>query len=180
VKKILIGLGLAALLSSCLDTGLISVVSGDVDFKSNYIRTSGGVTEQVICRNKNDTLLTLSFTFNGRASDFKSFQVRIFGKETSASNYDSPVFEVFPTPSAGVDVVGNRITVQFGFPANTSPYAAPVNPQAVIVVPAPNPIPVNTVKIGAADLRLRITDVSGNSAASSFLVQEIPVFNPCS
>jgi hypothetical protein len=175
VKKIIFGLGLVALLSGCLDTGLISVLSSDVSFTSNYTRTANNKTEQVICRNKNDTILTLSFGFNGRLADFSSFRVKIFGSTTADSDYTSPVFEVSPTPSAGVTVNGNVITVQFGFPANTSPYSSPLKPQAVVVTP----VPVNTTKIGSADLRLTITDVRGTSASSNFLVREIPVYSPC-
>ncbi len=180
MKKILIGLGLAALLSGCLDTGLIGVLSSDIDFLSNYTRTDNNKTEQVICRNKNDTEVTLSFTFTGKTSDFASFRVKIFGSTTTASDYTSPVFNVIASPDPTVAnpavPVGNRITVTFGFASNTSPYIAPkLNTQALVV----KPIPVNTVKIGSADLRLTITDRLGSSASSNFLVREIPVYSPC-
>jgi hypothetical protein len=184
VKKILIGVGLAALLSSCLDTGLISVFSDDIGFKSNYIRTTQSKTEQVLCFNKSDNVVELSFSFNGRTSDFASFRAKIFGTKTSQFDFLSNVFKVVSVPQnpPAIDEVvpvGKRISVAFGFPANQVPYNAPnLVPQAVVVNPNPTPVPTATF-IGSADLQLTITDSRGASATSSILVKAIPVYNNC-
>lgn len=176
MKKLLIGLGLAAALSGCVGTGLITVFGSDIAFESNYIlRTQGSSDTPVICYNK-PTDVYLAFNFDGRPENFSSFQVRLVGRQ-NGQVYTSPVLRVYPTPSAGVTVNGSRVGVQFGFSANTVPYQNPIKPQAVIV----NPVPVQpaATRIGTLDLTLSITDSSGTTATSSILVPGIPVYTNC-
>ncbi len=187
VKKILIaGAALAALLSSCVSTGLITVFSDDIVFTSNYVESRSGSQVPAICDNKGDTLVTLEFRFSGDISNFESFQANLFGRTAARDTYRSPTFQLNP-PSAGVTVTGQRIKVVFGFATRTVPYQNPnmtlqgIMPQAVVVnpVPGPNPLPNPPIKIGALDLRLKITDARGDSSSSNALVEAIPVWDNC-
>ena len=178
MKKFLIGLGLAAMLSGCVSTGLIAVFSDDIDFRSNYVlRSSGSPDRYVICRNK-DTEIYLDFRFSGNVSDFSSFNVQLSGTKTGQA-YSSPTLNVSPQTSAGVEVVGSRIRVTFLFAPNTTPYNKPVSTQAVVVTPVPTPIPTTITPIGFLNLNLKITDSTGSSASSNFLVSDIRVYDNC-
>ena len=179
MKKLLIGLGLAAMLSGCVSTGLIAVFSDDIDFRSNYVlRSSGSPDRYVICRNK-DTEIYLDYRFSGSVNDFASFNVQLSGT-TTGQVYSSPTLNVSPQTSAGVEVRGSRIRVAFTFAPNTVPYNKPVSTQAVVVTPTnPTPIPTNITSIGFLNLNLKITDSTGSSASSNFLVNDIRVYNNC-
>jgi hypothetical protein len=175
VKKILLGLGLAAAMSSCVGTGLITVFGSDIAFESDYVLQQGSSQRPVICYNK-PTNIYLAFNFDGRAENFSSFQVRLVGRQNEQV-YTSPVLKVYPDPSPGVTVNGSRVGVQFGFSANTVPYANSVTPQAVIV--NPKPVQPAATQIGTLDLTLSISDRNGTTATSSVLVPGIPVYDNC-
>ncbi len=178
MKKILIGIGLAAVLSGCISTGLITVFSDDVTFTSNYVENRGALQVAAICDNKNDTQVTLSFRFSGRISNFQSFRVRLKGDTAARPAYESPSFILNP-PSPGVSISGQRITVTFGFATGTVPFKNPaLMPQALVVNPVVPPVLV-PFKKGALNLALQITDSDGSSVGSSTLVDAIPVWDNC-
>ena len=178
MKKFLIGLGLAAMLSGCVSTGLITVFSDDIEFGSNYVlRSSGSPDRFVICQNK-ETLIFLNYRFSGSVNDFASFNAQLSGSTTGQS-YSSPTLNVSPNTSAGVEVEGKRIRVIFSFAPGSVPYSKPISTQAVIVAPVPTPIPATINAIGSLNLNLKITDSTGSSASSNFLVRDIPVYNNC-
>jgi hypothetical protein len=180
MKKLLIGLGLAAMLSGCASTGLITVFSSDTTLSSNYVeRKPDGREVAAICDNKNDTSVTLSFSFVGERTDFQSFQAILFGTTNARPQYSSPVFSINP-PSAGVSVNGKTVTVTFLFAQRTVPYQNPsVRPQAVVVNPVNPPVQNPPTRIGALDLRLKIADRTGGEASSTILVSAIPVWDNC-
>lgn len=178
MKKLLIGLGLAAMLSGCVSTGLITVFSDDIDFGSNYVLKSSGSPDRfVICQNK-ETLIFLNYRFSGNVNDFASFNAELAGT-TTGQVYSSPKLNVSPNTSAGVEVDGQRIRVIFTFAPGFVPYSKPVSAQAVIVTPVPTPIPTTITPIGSLNLNLKITDSTGSSASSNFLVRDIRVYNNC-
>ncbi len=177
MKKLLIGLGLAAMLSGCVSTGLISVFSDDISFGSNYVLRNSSSDKPVICFNK-ETEVRLEFNFVGKRSDFSSFQVVLTGQETK-QEFPSKVLNVSPTPALGVTVDNQRVKVTFTFPANQVPYSQPVRTQAVIVTPVNPPNQTPATYKGALNLNLKITDSSGSSASSNFLVNDIPVYDNC-
>ena len=178
MKKFLIGLGLAAILSGCVSTGLITVFSDDIIFGSNYtLENSNSSKRFVICQNK-ETQIFLDYRFSGNVNDFASFNAQLSGSTTGQS-YSSPTLNVSPSTSAGVEIDGKRIRVIFTFAPGLVPYSKPVSTQAVIVTPVPTPIPTTINAIGSLNLNLKITDSTGSSASSNFLVRDIPVYNNC-
>jgi hypothetical protein len=181
VKKILIGLGLAALLSSCLDTGRVSVF--DTNFTSEFRDTSN---RYVICDNRK-TQVTISFTFNEVAPGaFVSWKTILNGNQTG-TGYTLEDFgangtlSLRPTLPPGVtwNTSTNRVSYTIEIFPKTAPLSQKLTAQAIVVVPAPIvDIPAQVTPLGFTKLNLRITDDAGTSV-QAFVGDQIRVVDNC-
>jgi hypothetical protein len=168
MKKILMFASLIALagaLSSCLDTGLVSI--SDIRFTSNWtVKNTDGTTRYVVCSNQ-QTQVTYSFGVSG-INNLKNWDSIFIGKVTgdTVPFYNKTLFD------SDVIVNGNNVSVSTNFV--NAPRS--VKPRAVVVIP-------NPTGTGSLDLRLTIRDTQGGSATgliSNFsLADAIPVVDNC-
>ncbi len=178
MKKILLGVGLAALLSSCLDTGLVFVDAFKIKFISQYRSDSG---KSYICDNK-DTDVFIQFDAVERQSGaLTRFKGTLFGKKTG--DYQVPAGDILVSQTNLYEKSGDTYKYVVTIPAQTAPLNAPLQPQslkpqALVVVPAPKPLPANPNVIGTTELRLAVFDSAGASSSGSF-GDRIDVINNC-
>ncbi len=181
MKKILIGVGLATLLSSCLDTGRVSVY--DTNFTSEFKDTAGRF---VICDNRK-TEVTISFSFSEKFPEsFASWQTILNGDKTG-SDYkledfgQNGVLVLRPTKTPGViwNTSTNRVSYTVEIAALTAPLSSKLTTQAIIVVPKPpSEIPSQDPPHGYTKLNLKIVDDAGNSV-QAYLGDRIRVVTNC-
>jgi hypothetical protein len=169
MKKILMFASLIALagaLSSCLDTGLVSI--SDIRFTSDWTIVKNGTTRYVVCSNQ-QTQVTYSFSVSG-IGYLKNWDSVFVGKVTG----DTVPFFGKTISDSDVILSGNTVSVSTNFV--NAPRSG--TPRAVVVTPIPNP-----TGNGALDLRLTIRDTQGGSATgliSNFsLADAIPVVDNC-
>jgi hypothetical protein len=181
VKKILIGIGLAALLSSCLDTGRVSVY--DTNFTSEF---KDAANRFVICDNRK-TQVTISFTFNESVPNSFASWKTILNGDITGSEYkledfgQNGVLVLRPTKTSGVqwDTSTNRVSYTIEIAPNTAPLNQKLSTQAIIVVPKPpESIATQDPPLGYTKLNLRITDDTGTSV-QAYLGDRIRVVTNC-
>jgi hypothetical protein len=173
VKKILIGIGLTALLAGCLDTGLVYVDAFKIKFTSEY-RTNGG--KSYICDNK-ETVVFIQFDAEERQPGaLTRFKGTLSGNITG--NYTIPAGDILISNVNQYEKSGNT----YKYVVNIAPRSAPLNsrvlPQALVVVPVQKPLPANPNVIGTSELSLAIFDSAGASSSGSF-GDKIDVINNC-
>jgi hypothetical protein len=172
VKKILLGVGLAALLSSCLDTGLVYVDAFKIKFTSEYRAGS----KSYICDNR-ETNVFIQFDAEERqAGALTRFKGTLFGKQTGS--YTLPAGDILISQTNLYQKSGNTYSFVVTIPPKSAPLVAPLKPQAVIVVPAPKPVPSVPNIIGTTELRLQVFDSAGATASGSF-GDKIDVIDNC-
>lgn len=161
------------MLSGCLDTGLVYVDATRIQFTSEY--RSGG--KSYICDNK-ETNVFIQFDAEERqAGALTRFKGTLFGNYST--NYTIPAGDfLVPGNAAFYQKSGNTYKYVVTIPPRTAPLNARVYPQALVVVPAPKPLPAFPNVIGTSRLTLAIFDSSGGSASGSF-GDKIDVIDNC-
>jgi hypothetical protein len=168
MKRFLALAGLAALMTSCLSTGRVTV--SNIEFFSQFQDDRGNF---VICDNRN-TDVSIRFRYSeAQAGAFVKWQTRLFGAVNQNSEF--PVGELTPT-SAGVTNENGQITYTVGLPAKSAPLDGKIRLQAVIVTP--KTIPYDDSPIGATRLGLQIFDDAGTSVYA-YLGDQIRVVDNC-
>ncbi len=178
MKKILLGVGLAALLSSCLDTGLVFVDAFKIRFVSEYRSDSG---KSYICDNKETNVFIQFDAIERKPGALVRFKGTLFGKKTG--NYEIPAGDILVSQTNFYEKNGDTYKYVVAIPAQTAPLNAPLEPQALkpqalVVVPVQKPLPANPNVIGTTELRLAVFDSAGASSSGSF-GDKIDVINNC-
>jgi hypothetical protein len=173
VKKILMGLGLAAFLSSCLDTGLVYVDAFTIQFTSEY-RTAGG--KSYICDNKETNVFIQFDAVERQPGALIRFKGTLFGRKTG--DYTVPAGDILVSNMNQYQKSGNTYSYVVTLPAQSAPLSAPLKVQAVVVVPAPKPLPTTPNVIGTSRLELAVFD-SANASSSGSFGDKIDVINNC-
>ena len=180
MKKILVGIGLAALLAGCLDTGRVSVF--DTNFTSEF---KDAENRFVICDNRK-TQVTISFSFSETfPNSFASWKTILNGNQTG-SNYSledfgaNGVLTLRPlSPGVSWNTNTNRVSYTIEIAPGTAPLNQKLSTQALVVVPKPpTSIPTQDPPLGFTKLNLRVTDDAGNSV-QAFLGDRIRVVSNC-
>ena len=178
MKKILLGVGLAALLAGCLDTGLVSVDAFTIKFVSQYRSDSG---KSYICDNKDTDVLIQFDAVERQPGALTRFKGTLFGRKTG--DYQIPAGDILISETRFYQKTGNT----YKYVVTIAPYKSPLNaplkpqaltPQALVVTPVPKPLPANPNVIGTAELRLAVFDTAGSSSSGSF-GDKIDVINNC-
>ncbi|MFN3265244.1 MAG: hypothetical protein ACK41E_00225 [Deinococcales bacterium] len=173
MKKIFFNLGLAALLSSCLDTGLVYVDAFSIRFTSEY-RTAAG--KSYICDNRDTNVFIQFDATERRPGALTRFKGTLFGRQTG--DYTLPAGDILVSNTAQYQKSGDTYSYIVTIPAKSAPLNAPLKPQAVVVEPTPKPLPANPNVIGTARLELEVFDSAGGSAKGAF-GDKIDVINNC-
>lgn len=167
-------LAVVALLSGCLVIETPNVPTPpqpalsvrEATYGTNY--SANG--QPVICDNK-PTQIVYRFRYVGSLTSWSSY---LRGEKLGTVRGE----QTFTPGSAGVspyEAAGYEVTYNLG--PNTAPYsvapeAEPLEPQAIVVVPVPNPVP-----IGAT--RLHVVLRGANGEADPFISAPIPVLLNC-
>jgi hypothetical protein len=168
MKRFLALAGLAALMTSCLSTGRVTV-SG-VEFFSQFKDDRGNF---VICDNRN-TDVSIRFDYSeSQPGAFVKWKTRLFG--SNDNGYELAIGDQTPS-SPGINNVNGEILYQVGIGAGTAPLNARVSPQAVVVTPVV--IPFDPTPKGFTRLGLQIFDDTGTSVYA-YLGDQIRVVDNC-
>ncbi len=135
-------------------------------YGTNYQDQNTGVS--YICDNR-PTTLTYRFTYQGELESWTSYlEGQVLGQRKGE--------RTFEPGGSGVVASGERgFEVQYVMTPNFAPYRqgnAEISPQAIVVVPVPQPTP-----IGATKLYLTLRGANGD--ARPYSSQDIPVINNC-